>query len=69
MQEDQSTNHKRRKKPNIMQQYFSGTLLGALLATGLALAGTTAAGAAPTVENYLQEIKKLSENNENVKMN
>ena len=58
MQEDQSTNHKRRKKPNIMQQYFSGTLLGALLATGLALA-VPAAGAAPTVENYLQEIKKL----------
>jgi hypothetical protein len=59
MQEDQSTTHKRRKKPNMIQQHFSGTLLGALLATGLALTGTTAAEAAPTVENYLQEIKKL----------
>ena len=39
-----------------MQQYFSGTLLGALLATGFALVGT-AVGAEPTVDKYLKEIK------------
>ena len=59
MQKDQSTTHKRRNKPNMMQQNLTRTLLGAFLATGFASAVTTAAIAAPTADKYLQEIKKL----------